>query len=102
MKKGRADLVVPMCPLLKLMQLVCRYKQSLGDIDLVAFSGVFLFDHEAAGGIEKLSAEAKEAVLHTMFFAINWFREVRCHLPCSSCLGLLLSHAFISFARPSL
>ena len=76
-KRGRADLVVPMCPQLKLMQLVYSYKQEgLSDIDLVLFSGVFMFDAEANGGIEKLSVEAKEAVLHGLFFAINWFREV--------------------------
>jgi hypothetical protein len=102
-KKGRADLIVPMCPLLKLMQLVYRYKQSLAEIDLIAFSGIFLFDHEAAGGIEKLSLEAKEAVLHTVFFAINWFREVRRRLSRSSPrMSYLLRHAFIPLARPPL
>lgn len=77
LSQHRADRAVPMCAQFKLLQLLNKLETgNLLAIDGLLTCGMWLFPEQQLALTGALSAEAVDTLLHTLFFAVNWLREV--------------------------
>lgn len=79
LSRHRMDKVLPMCAQFKLLQMIqkFRYDNSLREIDALLCCPMWLFPQDVVQNSESLTPEANDVVLHTLFVAVNWLREVR-------------------------
>ena len=75
MKKGDAELAKLLPSVRLLIKTMSLTSDGLDDIDALLGCGVWIFDHETIK-INDLQPEQRTAVLHSLFYIINWFIEL--------------------------
>jgi hypothetical protein len=82
MQTCRVDAIVPMCATFKLLQATSMALEgNLNEIDALLSCALWMFDLQSYDSLSDLCAESRDAVCHTLFFAVNWFREVGLSIP---------------------
>lgn len=78
LQQGRTDLLLPMCPSLRLLQVLTsvEHNGSLTEIDALLTCPMWFPDVPTFDSFANLSLPSKDALCHCLFFAINWLREI--------------------------
>ena len=77
LRRGRSDVLLPMCPSFRLLQTLTRveHEGDISEIDALLSCPLWMPDVATLDAFTAFPAATRDTLCHCLFFAINWLRE---------------------------
>ena len=69
--------MLPLFPRFKLLGAVHKANQTLSNVDGLLSCGWWMVELGSFSSLDDVSLECRDIICHSLFFSVNWIREVR-------------------------